>query len=245
MQFYQRIEALNDQTHAGLRMRALNHFRYAARTNAVPVLLGEVSECVRHYPVVFATGERGLLPVALLGLRDDENLFVDADGRWREGYVPAFVRRYPFISAEDGRGQRIACIDAAASCFGGSEGEPLFVDGKPGAALTHALQFLNEFQAGSDRTEAATAIIGRLALLRSADSLAQLNGGRQFRLSGLMVIDEERFAALSDTSLGELHRVGALQLIHLHLHSLGRLGALTDRLSARIGTGRPTTARRT
>lgn len=233
--FYQRIVPLNDQAHANVCMKPLNNFKYAMRTNSVPILAGEFAECARNYPIVFATGEGGLVPVALLGLREGENLFVNPDGKWAVPYVPAFVRRYPFVAARDGNGQTVVCFDESASCFGHSEGEPLFADGKPGQALAHAIQFLNEFQAGALHTEALATRLGAARLLREADSLAQLRSGQQFRLSGLQVIDESKLAGLSDAEVVDLYRSGALQLAHLHLQSLGNLGVLVDRLSARAG----------
>ena len=233
MLFYQRVVALNDQLHSALRMRPLNHFRYAARANSVPILAGEFVECARHYPIVFAQGDVGIVPAAVLGLRDNENLFVGADGKWDANYVPAFVRRYPFVPGKGEGDQFVVCIDEAASCFGGPDGEFLFHEGKPAPALENAISFLTEFQSAAGLTEQLAARVNELGLLRAADSQAQLNDGRQYRLGGMQVVDEQKLGALADEVIVELFKSGAMHMIYLHLHSLGNLGKLVDRLSER------------
>ncbi|MDP2824050.1 MAG: SapC family protein [Sulfuritalea sp.] len=233
MIFYERVVALNDNTHARLRVRPATSFAYAARTNSVPLLASEFFEAAREYPIVFARGEAGPVPAALLGLRESENLYVDSEGKWDARYVPAFVRRYPFVPGKGAQGELLVCIDEASRCFDTEEGEPLFVAGKPGAQLEHAMKFLKEFH----QSVAATELLGRrlqdLGLLRQADSVAQLNDGTRFRLNGLNVVDEARLRALDRDTVQELFANGALAVIHAHLISLGNLGALVDRLSRR------------
>ena len=86
MIFYERVVALNDKIHGGLRVRPASSFAYAARTNSVPLLTSEFFEAAREYPIVFARGEAGPVAAALLGLREAENLFVDRDGEWDARY---------------------------------------------------------------------------------------------------------------------------------------------------------------
>ena len=233
MMFYERVVALNDQTHAKLKVRPAKNFAYAAGTNSVPLLASEFFEAAREYPIVFARGEAGPVPAALLGLREAENLYVDNNGKWDARYVPAFVRRYPFVPGKGAQGELLVCIDEASQCFGTKEGEPLFVDGKPSAQLDHAMKFLTEFH----QTAAATELLGRrlqeLGLLRQADSLAQLNDGTQFRLNGLSVVDETKLRALDRDAVQELFANGTLAVVYAHLMSLGNLGTLVDRLSKR------------
>ena len=131
MLFYQQIVPLNDQTHARVRMKPLDHFRFALRTNSVPILAGEFAECARCYPIVFATGEGGLVPMALLGLREAENLFVSAEGKWLVPYVPAFVRRYPFVAARGSNGQVVVCFDELAACSGKAKANRSSVQANP------------------------------------------------------------------------------------------------------------------
>ncbi len=236
MMFYERVVALNDQAHAGLKVRPASSFAYAARTNSVPLLAREFFEAAREYPIVFTRGETGPVPAALLGLREAENLYVDRDGKWDARYIPAFVRRYPFVPGKGAQGELLVCIDEASPCFDTEQGEALFVAGKPAAHLEHAMKFLAEFH----QATAATELMGRrlqdLGLLRQADSVAQLNDGSRFRLNGLNVVDEVKLRALDSDVVLELFANGTLAAVYAHLMSLGNLGALVDRLGRR-GTG--------
>ncbi len=236
MLFYERVVALNDQVHAALRVKPVTQFAYARKSNSVPILAAEFAECAREYAIIFASGEQGLVPAVLLGLREHENLFVNAEGRWDARYIPAFVRRYPFVPGKDNEGQLVVCIDEAAPCFDRKEGEPLFNAGKPTPQLEHAMSFLRDFQQGAQATEAMAARIEALGLLRDADSVAQLNDGSQFRLGGLRVVDEAKLRALEQPVVMELFANGTLGLIYAHLLSLGNLGRLVDRM-AKVGAG--------
>lgn len=235
MLFYERVVALNDQAHRDLRVKPLTRFQFARRANSVPILAAEFADCAREYAIVFARGAEGTVPAVLLGLREQENLFVNAEGVWDARYVPAFVRRYPFVPGKDAEGQLLVCIDEAAPCFDRSEGESLFAEGKPTRQLEHAMNFLRDFQNGAQATETVARRIDELGLLRDADSVAQLNDGSRFRLGGLRVVDEARLRALDAATVNELFASGALGLIYAHLLSLGNLGRLVDRMTGRSG----------
>lgn len=237
MMFYERVVALNDQTHAQLRVRPADSFAYAARINSVPILAGEFFESAREYPIVFARGESGLVPAVLLGLRESENLYVDRAGKWDARYVPAFVRRYPFVPGKGAEGELLVCIDEASPCFDGKEGEPLFAEGKPSSHLEHAMKFLAEFHQAAAVTELLGRRLEALGLLRQADSLAQLNDGTQFRLNGLNIVDEAKLRGLDREVVQELFANGSLAAIYAHIMSLGNLGVLIDRLSKRGAVG--------
>ncbi|OHC63023.1 MAG: hypothetical protein A2040_16745 [Rhodocyclales bacterium GWA2_65_19] len=238
MMFYERVVALSDQTHADLKVRPATSFAYAAKTNSVPLLASEFFEAAREYPIVFAHGEAGPVPAALLGLRENENLYVDSAGKWDARYVPAFVRRYPFVPGKGAQGELLVCIDEASQCFDAKEGEALFVAGKPSAQLEHAMKFLTEFHQAAGTTELLGRRLQELGLLRQADSLAQLNDGSQFRLNGLNVVDEARLRELDRDTVQELFANGTLAVIYAHLMSMGNLGALVDRLSRRRTDGK-------
>lgn len=239
MMFYERVVPLNEQVHAGLKVRPAASFAYAAAVNSVPLLASEFFECAREYPIVFARGQSGPLPAVLLGLRESENLFVDGAGKWNARYVPAFVRRYPFVPANGPGGDLLVCIDEASPCFSSTEGEALFADGKPTPQLEHAITFLREFHQAAASTEALGRRLEELGLLRQADSLARLNDGSQFRLNGLNVVDEAKLRALSKKAAQELFANGSLGAIYAHLISLGNLSGLVDRMSVRAKAGNP------
>lgn len=236
MLFYDKIVPLNRDRHRKLRLKtAGGRANFAAGTHYVPLAGAEFHQAARDYPVLFAGGEDDAGgPVALLGLREQENLFVDGDGTWSAGtYVPAFVRRYPFILAkgEEG-GKYTVCIDESYDGFSEDEGTPLFDDeGKDTEVLTKSIDFLNRLLAEMDRTEQFVARLKALDLLMRKDLRITDNRSRNFLLRDFRIVDEEKLAKLDDSVLGELHRSGFLGWIYAHLISLGN----TSRLPARVG----------
>jgi hypothetical protein len=183
-------------------------------------------------------------PVALLGLRQNENLYIDADGRWADNtYVPAFVRRYPFILAEKPAGQEgedfTVFLDEQYEGFNASEGERLFKeDGTDTEMLSNAVNFLGEFQQNVTRTKWFMQQLVKHDLLEPRNVRLQKDGrdgqeGRAINLNGLFVVNEEKLRALDEKATHELTREGVLGWIYAHLLSLANIDRLAARLSDR------------
>jgi hypothetical protein len=232
--FYDKPVALNKIAHKDLRMKTVaGDFGFARATNSVILAAVEFSEAAKEYPIVFAKVGEGVVPVALLGVRDAENLFVADDGRWSARYIPAFVRRYPFVLAETGNtDQRVVCIDEGFAGFSHDEGEPLFVDDEPTPTLQQAMKFLEDYQTQYLRTEVFLKRLTALDLLVALNARVDLNDGQQFNLAGLLVVDEKKLLALDDTVALELFKSGELAWIYCHLMSLGCLSTMVDRIAA-------------
>ena len=227
--FYREPVVLHSAAHAAWRLKD-GDMAFAADTPYIPLVLGEFGEAGRCYPIVFA-GET-LLPVALFGLAEGQNLFV-RDNTWAEGhYVPAYVRRYPFGFVSVPGADRFAlAVDTASERLvrEGEEGAPLFEQGEPGALTRQALQFCEAYQVEFENTKAfADALHDKdLLVVKRAD--ATLPDGRQYALDGFRIVDADRLRELDDDTIVEWHRKGWLSLISQHLASLGRLTALIDR----------------
>src|SRR5689334_18935000 len=98
--FYKRPFALQAQVHSEVSLKRGANYRFAAKSNAVPLTVQELVQAQRDYPIVF-TNEAVSMPMAVVGLQDQLNLYVGADASWRRGaYIPAYVRRYPFLFSE-------------------------------------------------------------------------------------------------------------------------------------------------
>jgi hypothetical protein len=170
-----------------------------------------------------------------VGLRSQDNLFVDGEGRWDARYIPAFVRRYPFVLAElPGRTDLALCVDEAFEGLNTVEGEPLFdAMGKNTPFLQNALDFLSRYQAEYVRTEAFCQRLEQLGLLVEMNAKADLADGRSFTVNGLMIVDEQKLLALPDAAVLALFRSGELHLVSMHLVSLSNMQKLVDRMAAR------------
>jgi hypothetical protein len=230
--FYKSVESLNSETHKHLKISPSQDFRFAAQTNSVPLSGVEFAEAGKEYPIAFAKGEEGQapVPVAVLGLENHENLLVSPTGIWEGRYIPAFVRRYPFVLAGGPQDQQLTvCVDRECPRLGEQEGEPLFVNGEPSAFMRQTLDFLQDFQRQVQLTAQFAQRLVDFGLLveRQVDAVAAT--GERYSLAGLWVVDEAALRALNQERVYELFQSGELALIYLHLISLSNLNRILER----------------
>jgi hypothetical protein len=242
--FYVQPEPLTVERHGDLALDRTEDFRFAAATNAVPITDVEFFEAMRAYPIVFA-GEP-VHPVCVLGLELD-NLFVGDQGRWAaERYVPAYVRRYPFVFMESA-GQFVLCVDAACGRLApraeaGPTALPLFLVGEPSPQTREALRFSAALQAQHAATRAFCEALVEQDLLVEQQASGALPNGRPFNVQGFRIIDGAKFQALPDAVVVDWHRKGWLALAQAHLLSLQRWRDLLDRQGAREAAAQPAEA---
>ena len=233
--FYERPVALNRERHKATRLAVRpDHFRFAAQTNAVPIMSTEFAEAARDYPIVFVGEESGPFNVAaLVGVRDQENLMVDAEGQWARGaYVPAFARRYPFVLAQAEEGDKLTvCIDEVYPGLGTDAGEALFeADGKETPYLKRVLDFLQAFHTEAQRTAEFAQRLKELGLLVPKLINVDRKGQPRQTLRGVWIVDVAKLRGIDDARVVELYRNGMLPWIEAHLISLGNLTRLVARL---------------
>lgn len=235
--FYKKVVALNSKVHRNLKFASdETNFSFARDTTAVLIAGAEFAEAGREYPVVFIRGQdKQMRPVALLGVRDGENLFVDEQGKWDARYIPAFVRRYPFVMAEGGaQGQLVVCIDESCAALNADHGELLInAEGQMEPRMNELMQFLQNFQQEFARTEMLARQLDELGLFIQQGARFDTNTGETYQLNDFYLIDEAKFGQIEDAKLPGLFRSGALGLVYLHLASLGNMRKLLDRVSAR------------
>ncbi|HEU4458199.1 MAG TPA: SapC family protein [Methylibium sp.] len=239
--------ALDRHAHRGKRLDRERLAPRFAKLHACFVAASEFPEASKEYVIGFVETRSPaappdapleVSPIALLGLRENENLFLPPDGagRWDARYVPAFIRRYPFAYARDAQGQAAVLVDAGYEGLNDARGELLVQDdGEATPYLKDTIGFLDAFEAEVERTRGLCRRLVELGLLKSVQIDVKLADGRALNAGGLQVIDETRLKALSDATLLELARNGALGLLHAHLMSTTNVQHLTERLGARLG----------
>lgn len=233
--FYDKPVLLDRERHRRLRVRPASGWAFARGINSLVLAGAEFNEAAKEYAIVFTRTPQGrIVPLAMLGLRARENLFVRDDGSWEARYLPAFVRRYPFVLAEL-PGQALAlCIDEACAGISETEGEALFdAAGQDSAFLRSARDFLGAYQREYQRTEGFCERLAQSGVLVEMNARADLVDGRSFTVNGLWVVDEKKLLALPDATVLALFRSGELHLVSLHLASLSNLQRLVDRLAQR------------
>jgi hypothetical protein len=229
--FYSRIEPLHVERHAALGLRYAG-YGFARDATAIPLAAEEFGIASRTLPIVFAP-EPPFLPVALLALVPGQSHAVAADGHWKQGvYVPAYVRRYPFILARtrEGTDEMALCVDPTAAALTAEGGEKLFADGKPGPAVNRALDFARNFEVAMQRTRAMVDALAAADLLQPGAVQFQIDG-QQRRVDGFRAMDRKRLHDLDAETFLSLRNRGYLEPIYAHLLSIGGVSELAREIA--------------
>jgi hypothetical protein len=230
-QFYKKVVPISEKAHRDWRVRADHGYSFAATTNAVMLATIEFPPACREYPIVFVAHDGSVRPVAVLGMKRNQNLFLKMDGSWDARYLPAYVRRYPFILAADPKRpeQFTICIDESFSGFNREQGESLFTAwGQQSDYLKRATGFLRDFQVQGRRTEEFCQRLTALEVLAPMQANISASSGEKFSVAGFQVVSREKLAALKPAKLAELIKSGDLELIYQHLTSLTNFQRVTD-----------------
>jgi len=230
--FHQNIIPLNFSEHKNTKVAGLSDYSFTSETNAVPLAAIEFAEASKEFPITFIQNPEGeYIPMVILGLQDKQNLFVNAEGKWRAKYLPAYIRRYPFVpSLGDGPDKMNICIDASYSGFDVEDGEDLFKDdGSPSPHLDNVIKIIQDFNQQMQFTTRFSERLKAGDLFKELDAtVGTQDGSQQFKMTGLHVIDEEKLVNLNDEKVLEFFKHGEFSLIYSHLNSLSNFAQLVD-----------------
>lgn len=234
MLFYKKVVALDMEVHRHIRFKR-ESFGFAQDVNSVILTGSEFAESSKEYPIAFVQAQNGdIVSVALLGVREGENLYVDDSGKWNARYIPAYVRRYPFIFSETGPDRLTVCIDETCPDLNDDEGEALFdKTGEASPLLGQLVEFMQGYQADLLRTQAFVERLKQHDLLKETEAMLKLNTGAEYVVKGIMMIDEQKLASLDDAVILGFFKSGELAWIYAHLLSLSNLNRQVDLLSAK------------
>jgi hypothetical protein len=227
---------LSSVDHATWKTRAAETAPFLAKQHAIPVTIDEFSMIQRYYPIIFSAGDNPV-PLALMGLNEGVNTFVDDDGKLIDPvYVPAYVRRYPFLLArlrEDAE-ELSLCFDPSADVVGPyDEGEALFADGQPTEAVKGILSFCEQFEQAGQRTTAFMKELVDQKLLMDGEVSIQLSDNdKPFIYRGFQMVNEEKLRELRGDTLRKMMKSGLLPLVHAHLFSLQTMREIFGRQMA-------------
>jgi hypothetical protein len=228
---YKSAVPVNRSTHHNCSVEIGANFAFAAAVNSVPLMGIEFPQAAAEYAIVFGGSGDDITPAAILGVRSNENLFLGRDGSWQAKYIPAFVRRYPFVfsHAED---KFVLCVDEAFAGFNREgRGQRLFTD--DGAATPYVdgiLKFLADYQTHFLATQRFCRRLHELALLEPMHAQVTTMSGPPLSLGGFLAVSRDKLKALPPETLAELAKTDELELIYMHLQSLRNFDLLRDRL---------------
>lgn len=239
---YRNPQMLDSIDHRQKRLSGPTDFSIANSMHAVFLTAAEFPQAALEHPIIFVnTGERladgkaMVSPVALLGLVANENLRLDG-GKWTARYMPAFLRRFPFLtSVVQGTDSPAVFVDVAWDGFNDTVGERIFDDeGKPTDTLKRVLEFLQRFDEEQHRTRGFCERLIQLDVLKEVTADATMPSGERLKVEGFLTVDEDKLNALPDPAVLELHRSGMLMLLNAHVISMGNMSELVERKAKRM-----------
>ena len=229
---YENVTALNAETHSNWFVEPRKDLSYAKDLNSLPLLATEFLLAGREYPIAFSKVGENIQPLVLLGLRSEENLYLNESNEWSAKYIPAFLRRYPFVfgRSEDGKTFTLY-IDESFSGFNQKKkGEALFDEGKPSQYVANVLSFLQKFQIEHAKTQAFCRKLDELGLFASHNAIWTAPDGEKTALTGLFFINRKKLQALEPSVLAGMVGSGEMELIYAHLSSLNNFNEIRDKM---------------
>jgi len=127
--FYENPVPLTKEKHGDFGVSQVDKpFEFIATQHFMPLTASEFGNASASVPIIFAGDERS--PLAVMGIRSGENLFVEEGNFAQDFYLPAFARRYPFVLAGDPQNDRfVVCVDEKAECVTKKKPQQKFFDG--------------------------------------------------------------------------------------------------------------------
>lgn len=233
--FYKNPMPLDAKAHANMALKFNFGMGFTKEVNAVPVNLVEMPQICHFYPIAFSP-DGTATPVAILGLRDSENLFVSDKGEWEPNtYVPAYIRRYPFIFSEMPESEQLSlCIDNEPGILE-EGGEQRFFDdeGQPSELAKNALEFCKSYHAAAQQTLEFSKMLTESGLLVDRQAEIDAGDGKKINFSGFQIIDEKKLTEVDDKTYCEWRKKGWIPFIYAHLFSGTQWQKLTSLLNQR------------
>ena len=223
--FYKDLMPLNSRDHADWRARTVDKASWLGNQHAIPLTVAEFPMAQRSFPIVFSAGDSPV-PLALMGLNEGINVFFEEDGTPRgDAYVPAYIRRYPFLLAKlrPDVDEMSLCFDPTTDIIGDfKEGEALFADGQPSDHTKGVLDFCEKFEEAGARTQAFIKELTDADLLMDGEVAIQQNDkpDQPYVYRGFKMVNQEKLKELDAEKLKGWHETGLLPLIYAHLRSL-------------------------
>ncbi|MDB5856875.1 MAG: multidrug transporter [Ramlibacter sp.] len=210
-------------------------YSFSKSINSVPLTTVEFASAASEYSIVFAGQPGSLVPAAILGMRASENLYLNDKGDWDAKYVPAFVRRYPFVFSSPDEGKNfMLCIDEPFTGFNQEgRGQRLFNEENKASAYTESvLKFLQGYELEFRRTRDFCRMLEELELLESMQAQVSVNADERISLTGFMAVSRDKLKALPAAKLAELTKSDELEFIYLHLQSMRNFALMRGRLGS-------------
>ena len=237
--FYRKPEPLSVEAHGTLGVKRIDQpFAFLRSAHAVPVTVSEFGSAAGSYPIIFVGADK--TPIAVMGVNQGQNLYVEDNGQTTpDTYVPAFVRRYPFVFASDDAQDRLLlCVDREAPMVSEKPDITFFEGGEPSKFTQDAIEFCKQFETQRRATAEFVKLLEELDLFEQktvAFTPRDPNGneGPQQKIADYWAVSEEKLNALPAEKFIQLRDNGGLGAIYASMVSLLKWPTIIQRAMRR------------
>jgi len=230
---FEGVAPLNPKRHGKSFLSTDSGYSFAAEQPSVPLQVSEFAAVAREYAIVFLQKGETFHPIAVLGLAQSENLFVDESGAWEAKYIPAFYRMYPFVLAKvkDEKNMALGIAENYEGFNEDGDGDPLFdKSGNADKLVKNVEAFAQQAARAAVQTDRFINDLEGLDIFAPIQIKLKGPGDASRAIGGLYVVDRKKLGEVKAETLGKLTKSGALEAIYSHLGSLRNLKALAGRL---------------
>lgn len=225
---------LDATVHADLKFKPLDDLSDIRDQHLIPIDASEIIQLGRLYPVVLGrpNGENYQLCILCSLGEEAENVSITPEGKWRGPHVPNFIKQGPFNILVSKDGQRVVCVDLNSAQLG-TDGVPLFDEGKPTKFLNQMSVLLNKLYESKVKTNKILDLLNDLELIHPLEIKVIGSSGNEESLEGIFHIDDKKLSECDDETWLKLKNNDAIALTYTHLFSLGHIQALANVLKIR------------
>lgn len=221
---------LDFSDHADRRVSIPHPCPAARDQHLIPLCVGECIHASADFPIVFVkdhnTGQMRI--TALVGLKPGESVFY-TDLGWSATYIPLSIRptTIALVPAPNDADKLVVCLDLDSPFLSTSSGELLFNEaGEKTEYLQYQIDLAQDMLAQSTLTDDFVRELLNLKLLKANTLTIQPSGQSKHELTGVYVVDEAAFDALSADVFQDLRIKGLLDVIYAIKASKFRLDNL-------------------
>lgn len=229
---YKSVTVLNANEHRDFRFTPVSDLFFAKEMNIIPISFSEVKMLCCDYPVVFIGGDSPYLAIVVGIDEKGKNLAIDESGKWRGEYVPAFLRRYPFVLVKADDDNLVLGFDMESGCFSDPSGKVMFTkSGNLSKFVKDHMKFLEDFEREYRITSVMAQILDQKNIL--SDSTVTITQGEESKnIGGFKVVDSEKLSQLDDETLSKWVRDGWVELLSLHKFSIKNFNKIVSLANA-------------
>jgi len=219
---------LKKDQHANLKIKPSADFRRFKKNHLIPIVHQDFFALAAEFPLVFVKNNQTseFVPVAVMGLRDGQNLYCQTE-QWPAHVMPMSFGNAPLVIARaDPEGEQyIVLIEEDSPMLSETEGEAMFTEsGEKTEFLDRKVEIMLNIAQQSEQTQAVCKKLAEMDLLMTQQvQLRYRPDSKLYNIDGIYTVNEDALNRLSDADFLMLRTNGFLPLIYAHLSSLQQL----------------------